>query len=360
MPAEVVLDDRALNRALLGRQGLLERQLATPLEMVERLVGVQAERPLFPYVGLWSRVAGFDPADLEAALTGRDAVRLWVMRGTIHLVTAADALALYPLTRRLHSQSFRTNFGKGLAGADPDDVAAAALELMTAEPRTKRELANLLAERWPAADRESLGVTVTHHAPCVQVPPRGLFKQPGGVRLAPLEQWLGRTLEPAPPLTALVARYLAAFGPATVADMRIWSRITGLREAFEELRPELRTFRDVRGRELFDVPGGLLPDPDTPAPPRLLPRLDNALLSHDDRSRIIDGRGPELGLRGGLIGSLLIDGFHRASWTLTEQKGIAALAIDGLDAPLPDDAEAEACAFLDFWAPDADRRELQL
>ena len=245
--AERVLDDRALNRALLARQGLLERREVPVTTMLEQLAGVQAEQPQYPYIGLWSRIRGFDPAELGAALTDRTAVRLWVMRGTIHLITPDDAVAMYPLTRRLHGQSFASNFGKGLAGADPDEVTAAAVELMAAEPRTKSELAAALAERWPDAERDSLAVCVTHYAPCVQVPPRGLFRQPGQVRLAPLEQWVGRPLEPEPPLAALVRRYLAAFGPATVADMRTWSRVTGLREVFEELRPELRTFRDAAG-----------------------------------------------------------------------------------------------------------------
>ena len=186
-----------------------------------------------------------------------------------------------------------------------------------------------------------------------------MFRQPGQVRLAPLEQWLGRRLESDPSPAALVRRYLAAFGPATVADMRTWSRVTGLREVFEELRPELRTFRDGQGRELFDVPDGLLPDPDTPAPPRFIPRLDNATLSHDDRSRILDGGGPDVRWRRGgvMAGHLLIDGFHRARWVLTDDKAVATLAIEGLDR-LPDDVEAEARALMDFWAPDADRREL--
>ncbi len=357
--ADPVLDDRALNRALLERQGLLERRRVPLDTMLTKVAGVQAEQPQYPYVGLWSRIEGFEPAELEGALTGRAAVRLWVMRGTIHLTTAADALAMYPLTRRLHEQVFRTNFGKGLGGADPLEVAAAALALMAAEPRTKSELAAALAERWPDAERDSLAMCVSSYAPCAQAPPRGLFRQPGGVRLAPLEQWLGRGLEPDPSPAALVRRYLTAFGPATVADMRTWSRITGLREVFEALRPELRTFRDGRGRELFDVPGGPLPDPETPARPRFLPRLDNATLSHEGRSRILDGGGPDVRWRrGGLMaGHLLVDGFHRARWVLADDKGVATLTIEGLER-VPDDVEAEGRALLDFWAPGADRRDL--
>ncbi|HEX5909085.1 MAG TPA: winged helix DNA-binding domain-containing protein [Thermoleophilaceae bacterium] len=355
-----VLDDRALNRALLARQGLLARRQATPLEMIDRLVGMQGEEPSFPYVALWSRIRDFDPAALEGVLTGREAVRLWVMRGTIHLTTVADAVSMYPFTRRLHGQSFRSAFTAGLAGADPADVTAAAVELISAQPRTKGEIADALQERWPDAERQSLSYCVTHHAPCVQVPPRGLFRQPGPVRLAPLEQWVGRQLDPDPSLTDLVWRYLAAFGPATVADMRIWSRITGLREAFEELRPRLLTYRDKEGRELFDVPDGPLPDPDTPAPPRFLPRLENALLGFDDRSRVFDGHGPGPQARKGrLAGVVLVDGFHRANWLLSEDKGTATLFVDGLEGA-PDEVEAEARAFLDFWAAGADRRELVL
>jgi len=359
--AEHELDDRALNRALLARQGLLERRRCPLAELLEQVAGLQGEQPQYPHLALWSRMADFDPAGLDGALTDRSAVRLWVMRGTIHLVTGDDALAMYPLMGRLHAQSYANHFGKGLRGADPHEVTAAAVELLEAEPRTKRELGAALADRWPDAERESLAVCVTHHSPCVQVPPRGLFRQSGQVRLAPLDHWLGRPLDPDPAPAALVRRYLAAFGPASVADMRTWSRMIGLRKVFEVLRPELRTFRDTKGRELFDVPDGLLPDPETPAPPRFLPRLDNATLSHDDRSRILDGGGPDVRWRRGgvLAGHLLIDGFHRAGWRLTEDKGVATLAIDGLTT-VPDEVEEEGRALLEFWAPEAARRELQL
>jgi len=364
---EQVLDDRALNRALLARQGLLERQDSAPLDMVERLVGLQAQVPANPYLALWSRLRLFDPEQLSALIADRAAVRTAVMRGTIHLLSARDALGIHPVTLPLLAQLFKSPFGKGLAGADPAEVTAAGVELMAAEPRTRSELGELLSPRWPDADPASLGWCVTYHAPSVQVPPRGLWGGRGQARLATVQQWLGRELEPRAEVDGLVLRYLAAFGPASVADARTWSRVTGLREVFERLRPGLRTFRDVRGRELFDVPGGALPDPATPAPPRFLPEYDNAGLSHDDRSRLFAGLGPSGGLPGGgTPGSLLVDGFYRAKWLLTERKGTARLEVLGFTAHAGDPAgtaaaiEAEANAMLGFLAPGAERRELVL
>ena len=156
-------------------------------------------------------------------------------------------------------------------------------------------------------------------------------------------------------------RYLAAFGPATVADIRTWSGLTGLRAVVERLRPGLRTFRDEHGRELLDVPDGPLPDPDTPAPPRLLPEYDNLFLSHADRSRVLAGVGPGLPLPHGgrAFGSVLADGFFRAFWQIVEEPGRATLTIDrftpqpGDPAGLLDAIAAEAEGLLAFLSPDA-------
>ena len=158
----------------------------------------------------------------------------------------------------------------------------------------------------------------------VQVPPRGLWGRTSQVRSTTVEAWLGRPLATQPSLDAVVLRYFAAFGPAAVADVATWSRLTGLREVVERLRPQLRSFRDERGRELFDLPDAPRPEPATPAPPRFLPEYDNILLSHDDRSRFVDAdvRARLAGVRGRIQGAVLSDGFLGGVWRLDSDSSI--------------------------------------
>jgi len=361
-----VLVPRALNRALLQRQGLLARSSTRAIDMIEQLVGMQAQEPQNPYLALWSRLTDFDPEELSRLLAGRRAVRAGLMRATIHLVSARDCLALHPIIQPVLARTFRSPWSGGLAGADVAEVLAAGLELLVDRPRTRAELGELLAPRWPDADPLALAHAVTFHAVLVQVPPRGLWGASGQATWAPAETWLRAELDPEASTDALVLRYLAAFGPATVADVRTWSGVTGLREVVERLRPQLRTFRDEGGKELFDVPDAPLPDPETPAPPRFLPEYDNVGLSHADRSRLFNGRGPGAPFpRGKALGTLLVDGFYRANWRTTEEAGVATLTIDRFT-PLPSDGSdvvdqiaAEGDELLSFLAPDSAERRVR-
>ncbi len=355
-----VLSRRALNRALLQRQGLLERQPGPALEWVERLVGLQAQEPPDPYVALWSRIRDFDPLELSDALGERRAARASLMRGTIHLVSARDCLGLRPLTQPLLNRVWKSAWQKRLNGAPEDEIVAAGRELLAEGPRPRAELQRLLAPRWPEAEPLALAYVVTFMLPLVQVTPRGQWRASAQATWALAEDWLGAPLDADASVDDLVRRYLAAFGPATVSDMRTWCGLNGLRAVFERMRPELRTFRDERGRELFDVPDGPLPDPETPAPPRFLGTYDNLLLSHDDRARVQAGLGPGLPVpRGGWIGTLIVDGCYRAFWKLDRDGGTATLTIDRFT-PHPDDppgsidaiaAEGERLAA--FIAPEA-------
>ncbi|HEX6659598.1 MAG TPA: crosslink repair DNA glycosylase YcaQ family protein, partial [Ilumatobacter sp.] len=173
------------------------------------------------------------------------------------------------------------------------------------------------------------------------------------------EAWLGRPVVANPSIDEVVLRYLAAFGPATPADVAAWSRLTGFREVLERLRPQLRTFRDERGRELFDVPDAPLPDPDTPAPARLLPEYDNAVLSHADRSRY----WPDTPIVADppIHGSILHDGFLAGVWSLARSKEVTVLTVRHrpLDSVAVDEIQAEAERALAFLEPSAARREVR-
>ncbi|HYN70332.1 MAG TPA: winged helix DNA-binding domain-containing protein, partial [Candidatus Eisenbacteria bacterium] len=222
--------------------------------------------------------------------------------------------------------------------------------------RSTAELSRLLHERWPERDAASLAMAFRYLVPLVQVPPRGLWAKSGGPRSATTEAWLGRPLATETAPDALVLRYLAAFGPATAADVTAWSWLANLRPVLERLRPSLRTFRDERGRELFDVADGPLPDPDTPAPPRFLPEYDNILLSHKDRTRMIGGDGevPWAAGDGGRMGIFLVDGFTAGTWRIRPDAKPVTLRIEPWQplAPVERAAlEIEGEALLGFVAP---------
>jgi len=336
------LDRRTLNRSLLARQLLLRREARPVLDVVEHLVGLQAQEPADPYVALWSRIVGFDPEELGRLINQRRVVRAPLMRATIHLVTDRDALALSPVMRPVLQRTFSSQspFGRNLAGVDLDALLAAGRALVEEQPRTRAELRAILGPRWPDRDPGSLAQAITYLLPVTQVPPRGVWGASGQATWTTIEAWLGRRLATGGSPDEPILRYLAAFGPATAADIRTWSGLTGVREVIDRLRPRLRTFRDERGRELVDVPDAPMPDPATPAPVRFLPVYDNVLLSYADRSRIIyedDRRRALAAAYTGSFGTILVDGFARATWRLNREAGGVSLQIGLLDSlPEPD------------------------
>jgi hypothetical protein len=238
-----VLSRRALNRALLERQMLTRRHEVSVEDVLERLVGLQAQAPTPPYFGLWSRLEGFQPDDLAELLNNRRVVRTWLMRGTIHLVTARDCLQLSPLVRPVLDRLLYVNPARrDVEGMDLDELVAVGRSLIEEKPRTAAELRELLHERWPERDPTALASSMLFLTPLVQTPPRGIWGKGGKPTMTTIESWLGQPLEPNPSKEDLVMRYLAAFGPASVQDVQSWSGLTRLGEVVERLRPRLCTF----------------------------------------------------------------------------------------------------------------------
>lgn len=333
-----VLDTRALNRALLGRQMLLSRRQVPAIEAVEHLVGMQAQAPHPPYFGLWSRIAGFDPGELSYLILNRQAVRVALMRNTVHLVSARDCLALRPLTQPAIDRNLYAGEARraALEGIDVEELISAGRALLDERPLTARELGGLLRGRWPDRDPAALARAIRHLVPLAQVPPRGLWGGGGQTTHATVETWLGRRLDPEPSLEEMVLRYLGAFGPAGVKDAQTWSGLTRLGEVFERLRPRLEAFRDERGRELFDLPDAPRPDPETLAPARFVAAFDNLILSHADRTRIVaDEHRKVIASRNGMVpATFLIDGFVEGTWRLDRERGKTTLRIQPFK-PLP-------------------------
>ncbi|NKY55045.1 winged helix DNA-binding domain-containing protein [Nocardia flavorosea] len=362
-----VLGRRALNRATLDRQLLLRRSEVPVVDAVEHLVGLQAQTPHTWYVGLWSRLAGFVPEHAADLLTDRALIRIALMRSTIHLVTPQDARALRPLIQPVLDRDLYRNHTHGtpIEGIDMAKLVADGIELLAAEPLTNKQLGALLAQRWPGRAPASLVYAIRNQVPLVQVPPRGVWGRSGSIAHT-ADAWLGADLTSTASLEQMVLRYLAAFGPAGVKDMQMWSGLTKLREIVDRIRPKLIVFRDQHGQELFDLPDAARPDPDTPAPPRFLYDFDNLLLSYADRTRVITDEYNRQGYRTQRPAPqiLLVDGFTAADWTITRDAGTAILTIRPYDGPFTaEDAAAvteEAHELLAFTDPGARARDVVL
>jgi hypothetical protein len=382
-PVPRVLDRRTLNRTLLERQLLRERSRTGAAEAVRHLVGLQSQVPETPYVGLWTRLAGFGFEELAGLLTGRRVVRIASLRGTVHLLDAEDALWLRPLLQPALERQFESSrWARGVAGVPRAELARVGRELVEERPRTPAELRAELGPRWPEADPAALATALRHLLPLVQLPPRGVWGRGGGALHTTLTHWLGRPSEPYDPAgdpdpaareaatREAVRRYLAAFGPATAADAQRWSGLTGLRRTMAGM--ELTTYRDEAGRTLFDLPEAGLADPETPVPPRLTAPFDNLVLSHQDRSRVLDEahRSRVMTVNGLVSGTVLADGWTAGSWRTDRSGGRGAARVTFTVTPFPeaspparpipaadrDALTAEALALLAVTDPDAEHR----
>ena len=308
---ERVLTPRQLNRTTLLRQLLLRRVRLSPVRAIERLAGLQAQYAPAPYIALRARLEGFERASLERALRRDAVIKATLMRATLHLVSARD----YPLFRAAVGDAARTIRTRGID--PPRDCVQKAIALAREQPRTRRELYELLGypERVdPLVDPKPLRQLhwLLSTAHLEQTAETAMWQPARVTRFRALDYPLP---SPEEARAHVIRRYLAAFGPATRADLAYWSGVP-LREldpALEALR--LRVLRDEDGRVLLDLPRAPLATGDEPAPPRLLAPFDEIVLAHKDRTRIIgDKHRPEVIWGSEVAATFTVDGFVAGTW----------------------------------------------
>ncbi|GAB4584090.1 winged helix DNA-binding domain-containing protein [Nocardia sp. IFM 10818] len=313
---------RTLNRTLLLRQMLTERVDMPVADLVRHLVAVQGQEPNWPYVGLWTRLAGFRHDDLEALLRDRTVVRSTMIRRTVHLAAAADFRWLHPTVAPFVAANLKAAyFQEALGGIDLGELAAAGTELLTGRMLLRRDLGRMLGERFPDSPHPGrLAQALTAMIPLVNDAEAGAW---GGWRnryvgVALAHEWIGDPVHTVPDPDTLVLRYLTAFGPATVADIQAWSGVTRLAEVVHRLRPQLRVFHNDEGAELFDVLDAPIADGDLAVPVRFLPAFDNVTLGHRDRRRIISDadRARITKIASAGVPTYLVDGFTHGRWDL--------------------------------------------
>jgi hypothetical protein len=350
-----------LNRALLARQLLLERSELPAGQAVAHLVGLQSQVVSPPFVGLWTRLRAFRYTDLTALIERGEVVRAAMMRSTLHLVTTDDYRLFRLALQAALTRAYRGFNGPRVVGLDLAPLIEAARARMVDRPIGNAELRDLLIGLEPARDLTALVSGVRSHLPMVQVPTGGRWGHGGPGSYALAEAQLVPAEEALP---RLVRRYLAAFGPASVADAQAWAGLTGLRGAFESLRPDLLAFRNEKGVELFDLPDAPRPPADTPAPVRLMPDYDNLVIGHTDRSRVLPDAHRKLVLlsAGRVRATVLVDGFVAAAWRTERARKTARLLVEPfqpLDAGARAAIEAEGEQLLRFLEPDATALEVR-
>jgi hypothetical protein len=328
---------------------------------------MQTQEPRPPFIGLWTRLTGFARHDLLQALHQHEIVRGTLMRGTLHVMSAADyaayRLALQPVLTRALSV-----LGERSEGLDPERVLPVARQLLLEQPRTFGELRSLLQAEFPEVNERALGFCVRMLLPLVMVPTHAAWGFPANADFALAETWAPQPLAPGDETARqnLVLRYLAAFGPASVADVQTWSGLQSLKPVVETLRPRLRVFRDERRKELFDLPDAPRPEEDVAAPPRFLPEFDNLLLSHADRTRVLAYEHRNLvKVQGNLrvLATFLIDGFVSGTWRTERKRGSASLLLAPFMSLAKRDAAAlveEGEALLRFLEEDASHFDVKL
>lgn len=362
---------KALGRATLARQLLLERARIDVVSAVERLAGLQAQIPRPPFVGLWTRLEGFRHEDLAAAVDRRDVVRGTLMRATLHLVARRDFARFRTTLQPALARALGAGMRARLDGVDVDQLVAVARQRFSDGPCTFAVLREHVAAAFPGTDERVLGYAVRLHLPLVQVPADGArWTWPASAGFALAREWIGADADTEPreadaALADFFLRYLAAFGPASGRDFATWSGLPLPPAVLERLRPRLLSLRDERGRELLDLPDAPRPDPETPAPVRFLPEYDNLTLAYADRARFVDeAHRAALITRNLMIpGTVLVDGRVAGTWSVAVVRGTARLTLSLFGRPARTDLRTireEGERLARFVEPEAKRHEVEV
>ncbi len=308
---------------------LLERESLPVTAAIERLVGLQAQISLPPYVGLWTRLQDFSREDLARLIENRKVIKVTLMRATLHLFTVDDYVRFRTTLQPMLDHAGAAIAKRRSGDFNRDKLLAAARRYIGEKPRSFAEISDMVIRLMPDKDVGSMRYTVRTQIPLVQVPITTRWSYSNKPEFTLAESWIGRSVSPKDNLRELVFRYLAAFGPASVTDMQTWSGLPKLQETFEKLKPDLITYRDEGRRELFDLPNLSLPGGDLPAPARFLPEFDNLLLSHSNRRRVLaDEYRSKVYLPGlRVAATILVDGFVRGMWKIEKTKNMATLEI---------------------------------
>ena len=353
---------RQLNRTLLARQLLLERQNLDCAQAIEALVGMQSQIPNPPYIGLWTRLRDFSKPQLTTALETRTVTRAPWIRSTLHLATADDHQRFQAVIQPALARGLRSFFGARAKGLDIERLIAIAKPYLEAAEPAIGELRDKLQEQQPDQDKQAMAYAVRSYLPLVQVPPSGTWGVGTRATYTTAERWLGAA---APSdLPALFRRYLAAFGPADVMDFQTWTGMTSLKSRLHETLATLAAYRDEGGRVLYDLPDQHILDEDAPAPIRFLPEYDNILIGHKDRRRILPEaqRKKVFVSAGRVLGSVIIEGFVAAIWRVEREKERATLRVTLFEEQTPDvleEIEAEGLALARFIDEDAKAHQVE-
>lgn len=341
------MTDRELNRALLARQMLLERERITVPRGVERLCAIQGQWSLSPYIALWSRLVDFERDALTKAFEKKQVVKATLMRITLHVVSTRDFLALAQIWVEQRREEFLRN------GTDPDALEKT-LRGALKKPRTHSELYAELPDVYTWRVRSLV--------PIVHLPPSGTWRYHGPTQLSPCEVWLGKPCGDATTgAKLLVERYLSAFGPASQSDLLRFAglRVKDVKPGLDALEERIVRFKGEDGRVLLDLDGAPLPDGDTPAPARFLPKWDSTILAYDRRARILPDEYAKRVIKknGDIVPTFLVDGRVAGRWDVELKKENATLVLSPF-ARAPRDSkrelEEEGERLLRWHEPDAD------